>query len=190
MRRGVVVAAAIVLAGAAGCTHNPDLHDPAPTFTHVDTAPAFDTSEPRALAGWADAIFAGTVLERSGSASRTALPETQFRVEVIATLKGDLGHVVTVNQEGGNVPGTNEIVVVDGDPLIAAGTSYLFATRYSPEMDWYTIASGVGDIELTADEMRAVRAGARAPGAPEPEQIKKMRDAIAGQIPFRGAQHP
>ncbi|WP_067990909.1 hypothetical protein [Nocardia pseudobrasiliensis] len=152
---------------------------------------AFDPGDQRQLAGWADAIFVGTVVEKSGTDTRmSTLPETQFRVTMIKALKGELPDSVTVNQQGGYVTGKGELVLVDNDPLISAGKSYLFATRFLPEKNWYTVAPRIGDVELTPAELQAVQSSLRNRSTAEPETLQRMRDSIAHQIPLGDKRPP
>lgn len=191
---GTALVIALLAIMTSACSGDDRRHDPAYVTTNVETSSAFNLDDKRQLAGWADAIFVGTVLEKSGSEARTSLPETQFRVRVVKTLKGQLTDTVVVNQQGGFRSGTSarELVIVDGDPLITPGKSYLFATRLAAERNWCTIASGAGDVELTEAERRAMESSARTPGADagEPEKVRLMRDAIVQQIPYKGPARP
>ncbi len=140
---------------------------------------AFDATDLRALAGWADAIFVGTVLQESGTKSLlSSVPETQFQVEVIKSLKGTASGTLTVSQVGGR-----GCLVNTGD-LVSVGTTYLFSTGYMAAEDWYSIAGRAE--ELAPDEAEAARHAVTSPGlqAPEPDAIDRMRAAIADQIPF------
>ncbi len=171
-----LAAAALAATIIAGCAEpQPSPEPPAPKVVQVTSDTAFDPSDHEAVAGWADAIFVGTVeryLHTEAPASGT--PETQFQVSVDTELKGDLPAKVVVNQFGGRA--RNEIIVVDGMPLISAGKTYLFIARYYAEKKWLTIANGLGATELTSQN--------RVNGQPEPDAVKRMRDAIAHQKPF------
>ncbi|WP_433661037.1 hypothetical protein ACQPW1_01825 [Nocardia sp. CA-128927] len=179
----VSVAAAIVT--GCGDTDSPPPLPPA-TIKHVETDLAVDPADREAVAGWADAIFVGTVEENLHTeASGNALPETQFRVSVANELKGDLPAKVVVNQFGG-LNHRGEIVVVNNAPLIGPGKTYLFITRYYAEKKWLTIATGLGTRELTGPEADAAKRAGNNPAlrAAEPDVVKSTRDAIAHQKPF------
>ncbi|MFI6043309.1 hypothetical protein ACIA8C_16865 [Nocardia sp. NPDC051321] len=169
--------AALATAVVAGCVGpQPSPEPPAPKVVQVTSDAAFDPGDPKAVAGWADAIFVGTVekyLHTEAPASGT--PETQFQVSVVTELKGDLPTKVVVNQIGG-IARNHDLIVVDGMPLISAGKSYLFIARYYAEKKWLTIANGLGATELTGPN--------RANREAEPDAVKRMRDAIAHQKPF------
>lgn len=180
------IASAAASATVVACGPNPDTLDPGVHTTVMEPSWAFDPGDQRQLAGWADAIFVGTVADKSGTDTRMpTLPETQFRVTMIQALKGEPPDSVTVNQQGGYVAGKAELVLVDHDPLISAGKSYLFAARYLPEKNWYTIAPRIGDVELTPAELQAVESSLRDRNTAEPDTIQRMRDSIANQIPLR-----
>ena len=135
-----------------------------------------DVQDQRRLAGLADAIFVGEVLEQIGTKSITeGIPETQFRVQVVESLKGDLSGQVTVNQ-----------AMIDGDTPIAPGTSYIFSTLSLPSENWHTIVPNVGRIDLSPDDAHKVENGAqsRSANTDEPESVRNMKDSIANEIPF------
>lgn len=105
---------------------------------------AADFSNDRILVGASHNIFVGRVIAQSGTKERGIGPETQFRVEIVENIKGELSGEVTVNQQGGYKDG--ELYVVgedeDSDPgsyVLREGSTYLFATRYSKTEDWYTL---------------------------------------------------
>lgn len=179
-----------MLTALVACAQDRGTYDPAPKVRTVETSWAFDKADQRALAGWADAIFVGTVAEKSGTESRIpSLPESQFRVTVLETLKGELPESVTVNQQGGFLPERNELVLIEDDPLLSVGKSYLFATRHAPDKNWYTVSSRVGDVELTPMELQGVQSALRT-GATEPEKIQKMRESITQEIPPGDKREP
>ncbi|MCM6772009.1 hypothetical protein NDR87_03050 [Nocardia sp. CDC159] len=189
-------AAAAVLMSAAACTvltacgPTPNTFDPGVQTRVVEPSWAFDPGDQRQLAGWADAVFVGTVMEKSGTDSRMpALPETQFRVKVVETLKGNPTESVTVNQQGGYVAGKGELVLVYNDQMISVGKSYLFATRYLAEKNWYTVAPRIGDVELTPAELQAVESSLRTRSS-EPEIVRRMRDSITNQVPLGDKREP
>jgi hypothetical protein len=102
------------------------------------------------LVGASHNVFVGKVLEQTGSKKLGRNPETQFSVEVVANIKGNLEGVVTVDQFGGYENGI--LYSVDGGPssltynksepyLLQAGSTYLLATRYNDKENWYTLNS-------------------------------------------------
>ncbi len=136
----------------------------------------FDITDERALVGSADNVFVGRVLKAQDrvSSSNTPIapvPQSQFAVEVLDTVKGNLSGTVTVNQGGGYVEYSadrdypedgvskgdriRELILVDGDPLLEPGKEYMFLTAYDRKNDWQElVASRVGDIELEDQAQR------------------------------------
>ena len=105
-----------------------------------------DFSDDRKLVGFADDVFFGQVVESLGTSQSRGLPETQFRVKILETLKGSLSGQITVNQSaefhGGSSP--DELM---GEPaLLEKGNSYLLVTRRSQHGAWHTVASPYGRI--------------------------------------------
>ena len=63
---------------------------------------AFDVGNTDLLVANSTNVFVGKVIKKTGNKSITgSVPFTQFSVEVISNIKGDIGGVVTVNQIGG-----------------------------------------------------------------------------------------
>lgn len=106
-----------------------------------------DFAQDSILMGASHNVFVGRVIKQSGEKALGASPETQFKVEVISNIKGDLKGTVTVNQFGGYKNGKlvtveDETNGTNSDPyLLQPGATYLFATRYHEQEDWYTLNS-------------------------------------------------
>ena len=145
-----------------------------------------DFSDDRVLMGAVHNAFVGKALEEVGTKERGMGPETQFEVEVIDNIKGDLNGTVTVNQQGGYKDGV--LYVMEGDvftagsdeeSLLQVGSTYLFATRYSEENDWYTVMSyPSANKVLSSDKNRDDFSGLIA----EDARIKDLRAAYAHEI--------
>lgn len=140
-----------------------------PVIKTVEYNNTFDVSDPNRLVGWADSVFIGKVVEQSGTKSLAGLPETQFKVEVMDTIKGDIKGTVIVNQQGGYEG--NELILVENDPLLENGKSYLFITKYLKDENWHTLVPVYGDIEITNESQKQ-------------ELIEKFQKAYQEQIPF------
>lgn len=168
--RSAAVLALAGLAVAAALTLTSREDAAAPLIVHSDNA--VDTSDDRRLVGFADNVFVGRVLARAGQTDELSMPETQFRVEVVDTIKGSLAGTVTVNQFGGTADGRT--VLLEGDPLLEPGRTYLLATRTRADLGWQTVVAGHGRIELR--------------GADHGRQLKaRFADARAREIPFSPA---
>ncbi len=119
-----------------------------------------DTSDPRRLVGYSDAVFVGRVIEQVGSVepADNPFPRTQFRVQVLQSIKAarrvnnqaeslpsepaPLPDVVVVDQYGGhtrNAAGKEMLLLMNDVPLLKPGQAYLLATRYSEEGNWYHV---------------------------------------------------
>jgi len=132
------------------------------------------------LVGASHNIFIGTVLNEIGTRDRGFGPETQFAVRIILNIKGDLSGVVNVNQEGGYENGALYIVEGNSDIgseyLLKPGSTYLLATRYNSQNNWYTLnpfptarelisnnsglssvqLRGLGKSDARAEQLRAI----------------------------------
>lgn len=142
----LAAAVALYIAGPGLLSNN---NPENPVIKTVEYSNTFDVSDPKRLVGWADSVFIGKVVEQSGTKALDSLPETQFKVEIINTIKGDVSGTVTVNQQGGY--DGNELILVENDPLLVKGKSYLFVTRYLKDENWHTLVPVYGDIEITSE---------------------------------------
>lgn len=141
-----------------------------PRVYHMETLDAFDTSDERMLVGFADNVFVGRVGGRVGDeplegrvvpdpdspeGAAPSTPQTQFSVEVLDNVKGQLNRTVTVSQTGGRVPGENAVMQNNGDPLLQPGQTVLFATRFDSGRGWHQITSANhADVRLETSEER------------------------------------
>ena len=88
------------------------------------------------------------------------LSHTEFMVEVLTTVKGELPDRVTVSQSGGIDARHGDLVIVNDDPLLQPGETAFFATTLDPRTGVYEIiGSGNGAVRTTcAAEQAAVLA--------------------------------
>lgn len=140
-----------------------------PVIKTVEYSNSFDVSDPNKLVGWADSVFIGKVVEQSGSKSLDGFPETQFKVEVLQSIKGDLNGTITVNQQGGYEG--NQLTLIENDSLLEEGKSYLLVTKYLKHENWHTLVPVYGDIEIQNEDHKA-------------KLINKYRKAFEEQVPF------
>ncbi|MFC0187059.1 hypothetical protein ACFFJY_02105 [Fictibacillus aquaticus] len=113
---------------------------------YVEQGNSFDVSNPHMLSSWADNIFIGEVVKKKGSKSLGEQPETQYVVEVMRSMKGNLNGQVTVNQLAGY--NNDDLSITKGDNLLKEGQKYLFVTRYLESEDWYTTVPVYGNIKI------------------------------------------
>jgi hypothetical protein len=162
---GLVFALGLTVATSTGARTAP------PTApTHADVEFITDFSDARRLVGATDNVFVGRVIAQVGTKRVVDdLPETQFQVEVLETIKGALTGRVTVNQQGGYEG--RELILVEDDPLLVPGQEYLFATGLHPGEGWHTLVPGYGDLLITDDQQRA-------------DLIAKFREAAREEIVY------
>ncbi|KKU79272.1 MAG: hypothetical protein UY04_C0013G0017 [Parcubacteria group bacterium GW2011_GWA2_47_7] len=90
------------------------------------------------LIGASHNVFVGKVIAQVGTNDFIRNPATQFSVEVIENIKGDLKDAVVINQEGGEKNGVLYLME-DSNGMLQSGFTYLLSTRYDPEGDYYTL---------------------------------------------------
>ena len=141
-----------------------------PDRTHVvQWYPVTNLADDRRLAGIAENVFVGRVDEvlrvREGT-----VPETEYRVTVLASIKGTLSESVVVNQEGGYLS-DGSAVIMEGDRLLERGASYLFATRRHPDLGFHTLVPRYGDLRMDGRAEQATL-------------VARFTRAVAEQIAF------
>ncbi len=147
-----------------------------------------DFSNNRNLIGASHNVFVGKVIKQSGNKALGASPETQFDVEVILNIKGNLKGRVTVNQFGGykngilylmregDVVSPTDNSNVNTDKLLKQGETYLFATRYNSEEDWYTVIPHQNGRELISNDNNLIKS-----------QLQKISETNKKVIAFKKA---
>lgn len=156
-------------------------------ISYVAASYPANLADNKILMGAAHNVFIGKVVSQIGTESRSVMPETQFSVEIIDTIKGNLEGRVTVNQEGGY---KDEVLYMmeggyqnlENDPyLLEPGSTYLFATRYSSAHDWHTlIPFHTGRKLLSRDENLSVAEYKALADADE--SISTLREAYPNEI--------
>ena len=152
--------------------------------TYISHAHAVtDLSDDRKLVGFSHNVFVGRVVEKLGQTEEYGFPETQFRVEVLETLKGSLSGEVTVNQQGGVRTWDGSAYRREGDPnLLEPGKTYLFATRHLPEKDWHTLMPGYGNLGIQVSEDASDK---EILAAKHTVQLReRFTDAVKNEIPY------
>jgi hypothetical protein len=146
------------------------------------TYPA-DFSDDRVLVGAAHNVFVGKVAEQIGTKERGIGPETQFEVEIIENIKGELERTVIVNQQGGYKDG--KLYLMEGDTLtfgndeeslLQIGSTYLFSTRYNENKDWYTLMSYPTANKVLTDDKRKISAELKTL-AERDSRVQELKDA-------------
>ncbi len=129
-----------------------------PKANVMESIHAFDTTDPRNLVGYSDAVFVGEVVRKVGADPiRSSIPDdtqprSQFEVRLEDPIKAgglDKGATVVVNQKGGEDQKTGEDWVVVGvvndrhyrDEMLLEGRRYLFSVRYNERESRYDISA-------------------------------------------------
>lgn len=144
-----------------------------------DGAVAFNLSDQRRVAGFADIVFVGKIDSTAGTKSAGPIPGKQFNATVVEYLKGDAGKNILINQGESSSDDVGDVT-----PLVV-GQTYLLAARFSTPNGWYTVVPGsAGTIPLTPQDAAAA---ARSVGTDlsDPSAIVRMRQSIASEIPYQ-----
>lgn len=138
-------------------------------------------------------VFAGKVKRKAGSRSIYEIPETQFEVEVIYNIKGDLRGTAIVSQEGGYKNGilyrsfgdvmtaSDESDKQNDDGLMKQGETYLFVARYSEKGNWYSIISHPKGTKLLSKDKNLSKADFQYLYEND-ERVIKLKEAYKNEI--------
>lgn len=96
-----------------------------------------DFSDDRKLMGSSHNVFVGKIIKQVGNEDIGIGPVTQFEVEVIGNIKGDLNGTVVILQQIGYENGI--LHAPHGGSLMQPGETYLLATRNSDGQGWYYV---------------------------------------------------
>jgi len=148
-------------------------------------------NDDRVLMGASHNVFVGKVIREVGARDAEVGPETQFEVEVVLNVKGDLQGTVVVNQLGGYRNGILYTVVNEGDVVVAGtddknsllqpGFTYLFATRYNDDKNWYTLNSHPNAMKLISQD-KGVAIEQLRELAVDDEKIRKLQNAYKSEV--------
>lgn len=174
---GIVLAVAFALSSCGGT----DAAQPSaqtgenqpPRSCMMDAAYSSVIRDKRKFVAKSDNVFVGTVEESVGQhVEEDGTPHSQFKVKVLSNLKGVLPETVTVSQNGGII--NNVQCLLNHDPLLTPGETYIFTTKYAPTLKFHFItAAGYGDIKLTTADATAVKSGQS-----DPATVAEMRAAV------------
>ncbi|MFI7317111.1 hypothetical protein [Streptomyces venezuelae] len=117
-RIALAAAGAVVLAGASWGVHRTT--NGAETTSAGEAVTLYDVRDARQVAGTADDVFAGTVVDRAGQRDIAGILSDLHEVRIERSFKGDLHGTVTVSSE-------------QGAGTLAPGASYVFATGRVPD---------------------------------------------------------
>lgn len=146
---GLIGIVSLVIVIGAAWSINKALTYGKPAVKYMHAQWAFDGDNTPGLVWWADNVFVGKVEKQVGSKLRDKLPITEFEVEVLENIKGNLKKKTIVGQEAGYVNGT--LILFENDKIIEPGKTYMFVTKYSQSGKYNLLAPIWGDIEITSD---------------------------------------
>ncbi|MHB8945074.1 MAG: hypothetical protein ACYC6I_00915 [Bacillota bacterium] len=138
-------------------------------ISYIRYQSAVDVMNDQKLVGWADNVFLGKVISQTGTKKLGSIPETQFSVEVLKSIKGALAGTVTVNQQGGKED--NQLILLEKDKMLELGKTYLFITRLNKEENWHTLVPYYGDILVTEEAQKG-------------SLVDRFTAAYGAEIPF------
>lgn len=146
-----------------------------------------DPEDDHVVMGASHNVFIGKVLAQTGNKETEIGPRTQYQVQVIGNIKGELVDIVTIDMLGG-YDSEGKLVLVESDNLGAEdalfqpGSTYLFAARYNAQEDWYTVIAHPNarkvlskDASLLAPTLKAL--------AEQDEKVKKFEAAYVSEVP-------
>jgi hypothetical protein len=189
--------------GAAAATHfiesfsggeNPNIGMMIKTPIAFASQPSYaaNFADDRVLMGASHDVFVGKVIAQTGTKKRGASPETQFSVEVISNIKGNLRGTVTVDQFGGYENGA--LYTVDGGPigltrdkndtyLLQPGSTYLLAARYNDTENWYTLNSFATARKLLSQDASLNDGQLKALAASD-GRVQVLQSTYQDEVPF------
>lgn len=162
----------------SGVASAEDAHNGKP---EMQASYAFEASDKRKLVGASENVFVGRVLKKVGSKGIPALrpipgednssPATQFEVEVMNSIKGELEGRVIVNQHGGN-DRDGQLILLERDPLFELGKVYIISSNYEQKRDWQqVVAQPFGKVKTKDVKDKA-------------KKVKEFKVAKQNQIPL------
>lgn len=110
-----------------------------------------DVTNKNEVVGNSENVFLGKVIKQVGTESPNGeyVPRTQFGVQVLKNIKGELKGNEIINQSAGYVDdenGDKTLVKFENQELLEPGKVYLFATMYSEQNNWHNPVPGYGEV--------------------------------------------
>jgi hypothetical protein len=131
-----------------------------------------DVKDPRKLLGVANNAFVGKVISKEGTYKRElVIPETDFKVQILHNIKGQLPEFVVVNQIGGLDETTNTEILIENDQLLQPGMTYLFVTVAEKTGKYHALVSKYGDLPITNEQEQQ-------------KLITEFEEAYKNEIPY------
>ncbi|MFK4070480.1 hypothetical protein [Streptomyces sp. NPDC029674] len=134
-RLALAAAGAAVVAGASWGVYRTT--DVAETMSAGEAVTLYDVRDARQVAGTADDVFAGTVVNHAGQRDIVGILSVLYEVRVERRFKGDLHGTVIVSSE-------------QGAPSLSRGTSYVFATGRVPDQRTHAVLLETSPTSFTS----------------------------------------
>jgi len=127
------------------------------------------------LVGLVDNAFVGKVLEKVGNERfERDTPSSQYRVEPIMNIKGNLRESVIVNQYEAKT-----------HPFLQVGSAYVFTARYGAQKDIYLIVAYPENYTLLSEDASLSNTELKTL-AENSAWVKRLREAYLQEVPFFG----
>lgn len=155
---------------------------------HSQTIPGLE--DDRRMVGISHNVFVGKVAKEAGAKDTDIIPTTQFNVEVLYNIKGDLSGTVTVSQEGGYRNGILYVVresdvalpAAEGEDIfLQPGSLYLFFTRYNETENWHDVMLNPNGTSVLAWDKKMNTAQIQV-FAENDARIKELQEAYKNEI--------
>ena len=147
----VVVLLCLIAAGLGTKWYVKKLNSSALISDNIHTSSRYesqmpDFSDDRILLGLNHVSFVGRVLQQVGNENipSSNAPGTQFTVQTLLNIKGNLQGIVTVAQ-------IEAIFPANAHPLVQIGSTYLFTARYLESNDWYAFGNPLAYKLISSD---------------------------------------
>lgn len=142
-----------------------------------------DFSNNQNLIGGASNVFVAKVIAQTGNKETTVGPRTQYTVEIVQNIKGDLSGIVTLDQLGGYKNG--QLVTVEDSTLegylLQPGSTYFLTTRYNEKENWYTLNPHPNASKLLSSDSVKSDADLKAL-SDQDEKVKSLEAAYPDEV--------
>ncbi|MDB5245211.1 MAG: hypothetical protein JWN90_316 [Parcubacteria group bacterium] len=152
-----------------------------PKVRYADAQYAADFSNDQILMGASHNVFIAKIIEKVSTNASSGMPETQFKAEIIENIKGNLTGTITINQVGGYKNDYLYLPDESGMGLLKTGTTYLLATRYYKDKDWYTVNPYPSASKVINDSSQATSKQLRLIADSDP-RVRELKAAYPNEI--------
>lgn len=159
----------------------------------VQSFPVANFEDDRVLVEWCHNVFVAKVIKQAGTVDRHGSPMTQFEVEVVLNIQGNLAGKTVISQIGGFRNG--RLILLHGgdviaparegsDSLVEPGATYLFSSRFDTNNNWHFLGvSHPSARKLISQDSSLNRAQLEAL-ARQDERVLKLQEALRNNHAF------